>query len=47
MFVASALTLGAYALYVLAGKAASLWKISMPWMPSSVWILTSVVTRRG
>ncbi len=44
MFVASALTLGAYALYVLAGKAASLWKISMPWMLGDVGEFLVVLT---
>lgn len=36
MFAASALTLGAYALYVLAGKAASLLKLSLPWVLGDV-----------
>ncbi len=35
-FAASALALGFYALYVLAGKAASLWKFSLPWVLGDV-----------
>jgi len=31
LFAASAFTLGVYALYVLAGKAASVWKLALPW----------------